>query len=94
MANKERPSVTIKGNVSGANVNFGEQDFQGAVTFTFSGAPAASQDVQVQLQTLYHQLADALAQAPAEQARDVSEVWLRNPVMNSVSRRWNCCYTA
>jgi hypothetical protein len=74
MTNKARPSVTIKGNVNAANVNFGEQEFHGAVTFTFNGAPSASEDVAAQLKTLYQQLADALAQVPAEQARDVKEV--------------------
>ncbi len=74
MPNKPRPTVSIKGNVTAANVNFGDQQFSGPVSFTFNGAPAASEDVQAQLQDLYQKLADALAQVPAHQKAEVKEV--------------------
>jgi hypothetical protein len=70
----EKPRVTIKGNINAANVNTGEQTFHGAVTFTFNGAPAASEDVYETLKAQLQELADALAQSPADKARDVKEV--------------------
>ncbi len=74
MTNKTRPTLTIKGNVNAANANFGSQEFYGEVTFTYSGAPAASDDVYETLKTQLQQLADALAQVPAAQALDAKEV--------------------
>jgi len=74
MTSNSRPSVTIKGNVNAANVNFGEETFHGDVTFTFNGAPAASDDVYTQLKAELQQLADALAKIPAAQSGEVEAV--------------------
>jgi hypothetical protein len=74
MSDDKRPKITIKGNVNATNFNVGEQPIHGDVSFTFSGAPAASPDLEAQLKALYQQLADALAKVPTEQANDVTEV--------------------
>lgn len=68
------PKVTIHGKINAANANFGDQEFHGNVTFTFNGAPAASEDVYKTLKAQLQELADALAQSPADKAREVKEV--------------------
>ncbi|GAB4523379.1 MAG: hypothetical protein OHK0046_36990 [Anaerolineae bacterium] len=70
----QRPNITIQGSVNAANFNTGEQPFYGPVSFSFGAMPAAGNDVRAELQSLYQQLADTLAQVPSEQKQSADAV--------------------
>jgi hypothetical protein len=72
---KNKPNISIGGNVSGGNVNIGgQQTIHGNLTITMGAMPAVSEDVRETLKQQIEELLAELAKQPEDQTRDVKEV--------------------